>query len=378
MKIAHVIIGLDVGGAELMLKRLVENSNHKKYEHVVISLTRDGVIGESLKSNGFEVYSLNLNMFSFLVLGPFRLIRLLKKINPCVVQTWMYHSDLLGGVCARVIGIKNIVWSIRSTDIDKGGSKLTVLIRKVLSQLSYLIPKKIVCAANKSKNIHIQVGYDKSKMIVIPNGFTKEKFEPNLERCENIKSQLGFQGEIIISSIGRYHPIKNHKLFIDSCNLLSENNKDKRFLFVMVGRGVNYSNEELKYLIEKTNTPEKFILLDERDDVREILNISDIYCLHSLSEGFPNVLGEAMCLGKICVSTDVGDARDILISDELLVDLSDDDSAFSYANALSRAVKVMSSRTTVDKISKMSIQRMEECFSIQSIVKRYEKLYSDL
>lgn len=65
MKIAHVIIGLDVGGAELMLKRLVENSNHKKYEHVVISLTRDGVIGESLKSNGFEVYSLNLNMFSF-------------------------------------------------------------------------------------------------------------------------------------------------------------------------------------------------------------------------------------------------------------------------------------------------------------------------
>lgn len=377
MKVVHVIIGLGVGGAELMLKRLVEHSGGN-IEHVIISLTDKGTLGQKIIDNGISVYCLNLNKLNFAFLGPIRLIKLLKRLKPQVVQTWMYHSDLIGGLCAKYIGVDKVIWSIRSTDIDKGGSKLTVLIRKVLSQLSYLIPKKIVCAANKSKNIHIQVGYDKSKMIVIPNGFTKEKFEPNLERCENIKSQLGFQGEIIISSIGRYHPIKNHKLFIDSCNLLSENNKDKRFLFVMVGRGVNYNNEELKYLIENTNTPEKFILLDERDDVREILNISDIYCLHSLSEGFPNVLGEAMCLGKICVSTDVGDARDILISDELLVDLSDDDSALSYANALSRAVKVMSSRTTVDKISKMSIQRMEECFSIQSIVKRYEKLYSDL
>ncbi|EOX3829455.1 glycosyltransferase family 4 protein [Vibrio alginolyticus] len=377
MKVVHVIIGLRVGGAELMLKRLVEHSGGN-IEHVIISLTDKGTLGQKIIDNGISVYCLNLNKLNFAFLGPIRLIKLLKRLKPQVVQTWMYHSDLIGGLCAKYIGVDKVIWSIRSTDIDKGGSKITVLIRKVLSQLSYLIPKKIVCAANKSKNIHIQVGYDKSKMIVIPNGFTKEKFEPNLERCESIKSQLGFQGEIIISSIGRHHPIKNHKLFIDSCNLLSENNKDKRFLFVMVGRGVNYSNEELKYLIENTNTPEKFILLDERDDVREILNISDIYCLHSLSEGFPNVLGEAMCLGKICVSTDVGDARDILISDELLVDLSDDDSALSYANALSRAVKVMSSRTTVDKISKMSIQRMEECFSIQSIVKRYEKLYSDL
>ncbi|MGL0822744.1 glycosyltransferase [Vibrio vulnificus] len=377
MKVVHIIIGLRVGGAELMLKRLVENSS-ENIEHVIISLTDQGILGQKLVDNGIPVHSLNLNKLNFALLGPIRLIKLLKSLEPQIVQTWMYHSDFLGGLCARIIGIKNVIWSVRSTEINKAGSKVTVLLRGVLAKLSYFIPKKIVCAANESKRIHIQVGYDSSKMLVIPNGFTKEKFEPNLKQCENIKDQIDFQGEIIISSIGRYHPIKNHKLFIDACNILSERNRDNKFLFIMVGRAINHDNKELKLLIEKNSSPESFILLDEREDVREILNISDVYCLHSLSEGFPNVLGEAMCLGKLCVSTDVGDARDMLVNDDFLVNLSDENSVILYADALSKALSFIESGKKIEQISKDSIKKMEDSFSIENIVKRYEKLYFDL
>ncbi|KOY23213.1 hypothetical protein ACX06_13010 [Vibrio parahaemolyticus] len=360
-----------------MLKRLVENSCNKDKHHIVVSLTQEGVIGRELRKNGIEVHSLNLNKFNFLLLGPIKLIWLLRKIQPNIVHTWMYHSDLLGGICAKLLGINNIIWSIRSTEINKAGSKITVFIRKILSILSHVLPKKIVCAANNSKNIHVSLGYDASKMIVIPNGFTKDKFYSSREKCLELKDELNLSNKIVITSIGRYHPVKNHKLFINSCSLLSKKYDQENFSFVMVGRGVTKENRELNRLIEETNNPDDFILLGERQDVTNILNVSTIYCLHSISEGFPNVLGEAMCLGKLCVATDVGDARNILLNDELLVCLDHDDED-NYVDALSKALEIVKSKSKLETISMKSIDKMRHEYAMDSIVNKYEELYSSL
>lgn len=376
MKIMHIIIGLNVGGAELMLKRLVENSYNKDMHHIVVSLTQEGVIGLELRQNGIEVHSLNLNKFNFLLWGPIKLIRLLRKIQPNIVHTWMYHSDLLGGICAKLLGINNIIWSIRSTEINKAGSKVTVFIRKILAILSHVLPKKIVCAANNSKDIHVSLGYNSSKMIVIPNGFTKDKFYPSKEKCLELKDRLNLSNKIVITSVGRYHPIKNHKLFIKACNLLSEKYSQEDFSFVMVGRDVTKENKEINRLIEETKNPDDFILLGERQDVTNILNVSTIYCLHSISEGFPNVLGEAMCLGKLCVATNVGDARNILLNDDLLVFLEHDEN--NYVDVLSKALQIAKSKSKLEAISVESIDKMRREYAMDSIVNKYEELYSSL
>lgn len=369
-KIVHIIIGLNVGGAELMLKRLVENSNDE-LNNIIISLTDEGEIGMELMANGVDVYCLRLTKINFIWLGPMRLIRLLKMINPSVVQTWMYHSDLLGGVCAKLVGINRIIWSIRSTDIDKGGSKITVLIRKVLSVLSYVIPNKIVCAATRSKDIHIEVGYDSSKMIVIPNGFMDEKFHYDKNHSLDLFRTLDLNGKFVITSIGRYHPIKNHRLFVEACDLLSKSIPRNNFLFLMVGRDINYKNSDLSSWIEQCEFPDKFILLDERQDIKEILSLTDIYCLHSLSEGFPNVLGEAMCLEKVCISTDVGDARYIL-NDQALI--SSSDSLEEYYEIMKKAFSLSEKEKKL--VSKRNKNRMENEFSMDRVKKLYINLYN--
>tara|TARA_B100001063_G_C16731252_1_gene539435 strand:- start:31 stop:1170 length:1140 start_codon:yes stop_codon:yes gene_type:complete len=376
-KIVHIIIGLNVGGAELMLKRLVESSNNE-FEHIIVSLTNEGEIGEGLIEKGFELYFLRLNKMNFIWLGPIRLIWLLKKIKPSIVHTWMYHSDFLGGICAKVLGINNIIWSIRSTEINKGGSKITVLVRKVLSILSYVLPKRIICAANNSRDIHVNVGYDSSKMIVIPNGFTKDKFYACREKCLDLEVDLDLHNKIVLTSIGRYHPIKNHKLFVNACSLLSEKYNEEKFAFLMVGRDVTKENKELNHLISHTHNPSDFILLGERKDVNEILNVSSIYCLHSVSEGFPNVLGEAMCLGKLCVATDVGDARYIALNDDFIVSLEHENDEQKYVEVLSKAVEIAKSKSMLEYISMESVNKMKRDYTMDSIVNQYEELYMSL
>src|SRR5690606_5143753 len=144
-KIVHIIIGLNVGGAELMLKRLVLNSNNlENFHHEVISLTDLGIVGQDLESAGIRVHTLGMNSLISLPRMYFKLVKLLKIIQPDVVQTWMYHADFLGGIAAKYVGVKKIIWGIRTTDVTKGGSKLTVILRSICAKLSYSVPTNIV------------------------------------------------------------------------------------------------------------------------------------------------------------------------------------------------------------------------------------------
>ena len=177
LNIIHVIVGLNVGGAELMLKRLILSSlDNPNYQHSVISLTELGVIGRQLQKEGVSVIALNMESIISLPNIFLKLRSEIKKQNPSIVQTWMYHADFLGGIAAKSLDIDNIVWGIRTTDVTLGGSKSTVALRKLCALLSYIIPKRVVCAADAGRKIHERIGYDASKMNVIHNGFQPAVF----------------------------------------------------------------------------------------------------------------------------------------------------------------------------------------------------------
>ena len=94
--VVHVIVGLEDGGAEGVLARLCINSH--RCNHVIISLTGMGKHGPILQRSGISVYCLNLNKGLF---GWCRLLKLgyiLRVNQPTAVQTWMYHSDLIGWI----------------------------------------------------------------------------------------------------------------------------------------------------------------------------------------------------------------------------------------------------------------------------------------
>lgn len=370
-KIVHVIIGLTAGGAELMLERLVLNSSKKQqFEHSVISLTNLDIVGPKLQKQGIQVHSLGMTSLGTLPLTLFKLRKLIKRINPDVVQTWMYHADCLGGLAARSLGIKNIIWGIRTTNVKSSASLQTVYLSKLCAKLSHTIPTKIVCVAEKAKQYHIDIGYNEEKIKVIPNGFDLSKFYFNPSIRLSMREELNIlKDELVIGHIGRFNPVKNQIKFIEACINLLE--KGFKFKVLMAGRNINLDNPQINSVLKDNKYKEHFIFLGEVKNPLSFYCTIDIFCLCSHSEGFPNVLGEAMACENVCLSTDAGDAS--LIMEPFGFHIKSPN-AEDIAGAIESNI-FLSKNLDFKAIGKGNRKKIEECYSIDSVISKFESLY---
>ena len=143
MKVLHVITGLNDGGAEAVLYHLC--THDRSYNYTVVSLMDEGKYGPLLENYNLDVHYLNMPAGKITFSGLYQLFKLINKLKPDVVQTWMYHADLIGGVVARLAGASNVVWGLHHTVLVKKESKRsTILVAKINALLSKFIPKKIL------------------------------------------------------------------------------------------------------------------------------------------------------------------------------------------------------------------------------------------
>ena len=328
LHVLHVIVGLDVGGAELMLLRLITSQVQVGIvEHRVVSLTTMGEVGSRLQQMGVPLHTLEMRGALSAIRVFIRLLLLIRRAQPDVVQTWMYHADLLGGLAARVAGVGKVIWGIRTTDAMAGGSQITGLVRKLCAWLSPIVPHRIVCAAEASRRTHIGVGYDAAKMTIIPNGYDLSAMESSWQQKTTLRLQCSIgSNDVVVGYLGRFHPAKDQENFVRAVGLLASKNLNVKFM--MVGRHLDADNRELNGWISATGHADRFILLGEKSNPAVCLAAMDIFCLSSLTEGFPNVVAEAMAMGLPCVVTDVGDSA-LLVSDTGVVVPKEDSPALA-------------------------------------------------
>lgn len=309
--VLHVITALDIGGAELALKRLVLNAPRTAARQIVVSLRDTGIVGRELQQEGIEVHAIGMRGPFSAIRGLLRLTRLIARIDPAIVQTWMYHGDLFGGLAARLAGRRDIIWGIRQTGFGPGASAMTIAVMRLCARLSFSVPRLIVCCAESARLSHIAFGYCARKMRVIVNGFDLPALA-DLETCRAaVRAEIGVQGgQVVIGMVGRFDPLKNHRGFVTAARAVAARHASAFFL--MVGHGVDPSNAELMAWIDEAGLKGRCALLGERRDVMGCMAAMDVFCLPSLLEGFPNVVGEAMALGLPCVVTDAGDAASLV------------------------------------------------------------------
>jgi glycosyltransferase involved in cell wall biosynthesis len=366
-KVLHIITGLNDGGAEGVLTRLCLHS--KQVEHTVISLMDAGKYGPILTEAGLTVHCLAMNPGKPSVFKFFKLIRLIKTEQPDVVQTWMYHADLLGGIAARLAGVKRVFWGIRMSNLEKGKSTpLTIWIARLCALLSKWVPEKIICCANKALIVHEDIGYDVSKLLMIPNGYDLLRFKQDAVEGARLRNELGLgTEEFVVGNVGRFDPLKDHFNLLQALALAAQQVSVKCLL---VGKGLSPDNDALMARIAALGLEDRVVLAGQRKDIPSVMNALDLHVLSSSSEGFPNVLAEAMACGTPCISTDVGDALEILGDASLCCPAQNSP---ALADLIIKMAKEWQQNPTAWQARKIAnAQRIAARFSIESMVDAYE------
>lgn len=374
MQVLHIISGLGDGGAEAILYRLCQYE--KDHNHVVISLMDEEKYGPMLKDIGVDVYTLNNSKEKIKILSLFKLYRLIFKLKPDVVQTWMYHADFIGGFVARSIGIKNIFWSVHHTTLVRGESKLlTVLIAKINSFLSTFVPKKIIYCAEMSRKTQELIGFKKNKGVVIPNGYDVDDFEDNEVKGAKFRNELNIsQDTFVIGHVGRFDPQKDQDNLIKA--LVDLKQRQIKFKAVIVGTNLDVNNDKLVGMIKEKQLENHISLLGRRNDIPAVMNGIDLFALSSaFGEAFPNVLNEAMACGTPCVATNVGDSARIIGNTGWIVPIKNPQALSSAINAASKEMRLNKSSWTKRKI--MCRKRIVENFEIKKMVKKYRDIWEE-
>jgi len=369
IRIVHVISDLDTGGAEVMLAKLVGAMDRARFSNTVISLTDGGQLGGQIESLGVAVHTLGMKRGRPDILALPRLIRLFKTLNPTIVQSWLYHADLLSTVAVKFSSSPILVWNVRCSDMDlKRYPPLTRWVQRVLAQWS-ATPAAVIVNSEAGRQQHERLGYRPRRWDVIPNGFDTERFRPDTSLRLPLRQEWKVpQDAVIVALVARVDPMKDHAAFLEAAQRVA--NARKSVCFLLVGK----DTQTLLPAIAAKDLSNRVRVLGYRSDVECLLPGVDVVCLSSaFGEGFPNVLGEAMACGIPCVSTDVGDASSIIGDTGLVVPVRD-------PAALAHALIDLIDRGPAARqhLGRAARTRIETKYSLARIVDRYTALYSDL
>lgn len=315
MKVVHVITGLQMGGAEMMLLRLLKQLRGSDYDPYVVGLTEPGPISDEIANLGVPIEALAAKRGAPSPATVFRVARIIRRVRPDVVQTWMYHSDLIGGLAARAAGSPPVAWGLHHSNLSPAFNKRsTLMTARTCARLSRVLPAAIVCCAESTMRLHAELGYDEEKLLVIPNGFDVEAFRPDPAARADVRRELGLPDEArLVGMVARFHPQKDHQTFVQAAGLVRARRDDTHF--VLCGGFLDWNNAELVRWIEEAGARDRFHLLGPRSDVSRIQASLDVAALSSQGgEAMPLAIGEAMACGVPCAVTDVGDAA-LLVGD---------------------------------------------------------------
>ena len=318
MKITHIINSLKKGGAEGNLYRLCK-FHKKKYKNkidiTIITLIDNGFYEDELKKNGIKIFSLEINkkikFFDF-TKKILKLRKFIKKKNPDIIQSWMYHSNFITLFFPRIFYNK-IFWNIRHSELNtKISKKMTILLSIICGLFSKAIPKKIIYCSEKSIEFHENVHfYSENKTVLINNGFSDKTYYLSKYLRSNFRKKNKIKrSDIILGFAGRYAKQKNITPLLLAFSKIMKNYKNV-YLY-MVGKDINHQNKELTNYVFNLKIKNRVFFLNEQKNLLEFYNGIDMLVLSSHSESFPNVVAEAMLCSTPVLSSNAGCSKKII------------------------------------------------------------------
>jgi glycosyltransferase involved in cell wall biosynthesis len=373
MRVLHVINDLSIGGTEIMLYKLLSQTDRSLFEPAVISLNGIDPLGERIKGLGIPIESIGAKSSSANPVSLLRLMRIVRRFSPQLIQGWMYHGNLAAQLAALFARRPvKVVWNIRQSLSSLADEKpATARAIRLGARLSNW-PDLILNNSQKSFAQHTALGFPTDKTFVIPNGFDTDTFVPSDETRVSVRAELGVpENTLLVGRIGRYHHTKDYPNFLQAAAMLLRDHPDTQFL--VAGKDVDWDNDTLRHHVQELGLVERIHLLGERFDIPRLTAALDIAVSSSHAEGFPNVIGEAMACAVPCVVTDVGDSGWLVGDTGRIVAPQDSEALAKNCHDLVRL-----GRDERKRLGSAARTRIIAHYSLASVARLYESLYQHI
>ena len=355
IRIFYIITELDIGGAESMLFELVQRIDRNKFIPEVGCLKGEGIVGKKLEALGIKVRYFHIeklwhiykiaSVVSFLRHGRFN-----------ILHSYLFHANIIGRICGKLVGIPIIFSSIRVCEKEK-------LYHLWMDRITNRMVNLEICVSKEVKNFTIEkANISEHKLEVIENGVPDTFFSTiSSDRLESNNS-------LVIGTVARLSEQKGIKYLLHAAKRIIK--QFSNITFIIAGSGPLAS--QLKELSIKLGISDKVKFLGFRNDIPKILSGIDIFVLPSLWEGMPNVVLEAMFAGKPVIATDTGGSKDI-IDNGINGVLVEPGNSEALAEAILKLLKNPAQRQRLGESAK---EKIKEKFSIDKMVSKTEQVYT--
>jgi glycosyltransferase involved in cell wall biosynthesis len=300
--ICYIIGQLGKGGAERQLYELLKGLDRNRFAPVVITLSEGGYWKGRIQGLGIRVFELKRRKnMEFRRL--FRLIRLLLKIRPAIVHTFLESANSYGRLAAAVTGRPVIIASERNAgELGRDKQRFQLFVDRFLSRFS----DRIICNSRHCARMLVEEhSFKKGKVCAIHNGIDSVNISNG-----SPPGNAGGSTEKVVGIVGSLSSQKNHILFMDMAKIISGKMPTRKVRFMIVGGGP--LEDMLKDHARKSEIEDLVTFTGERDDIPDILGRMDVFVITSHYEGLSNAIMEAMSAGLPVVATDAGGNRELV------------------------------------------------------------------
>jgi glycosyltransferase involved in cell wall biosynthesis len=364
IRVLYVIWSLETGGAEQVVAALAQGLDTQRFSPMVCCLNWEGRLAPEVKAQGIPVFSLDKKKG----LDPaiiFKLKRLLQRERIDIVHTHLWTSNFWGRIAATLARTPIIVTTEHNIDVWK--SRYHFALDRLLARFT----SRVVYVSDSVKSFYVdKTGVDSPKGMRIYNGIDTSRFRKKVDTGA-LRRELGLPDDTqVVCTIGRLVPQKGHRIFIETMKLVRE--RCPGAVGLIVGEG--QCRKDLDEYNREQGTADSVLLTGLRQDIAEILHLSDLFVLSSYREGFPITILEAMAVGRACVVTDVGGNREAVApgSTGIVTKVGDPQ---ALAEPIIELLQDSAARV---EMGRQARQRIDKLFSVQAMVDQTESLYEEL
>jgi glycosyltransferase involved in cell wall biosynthesis len=365
LRILQLIDGMNIGGAEVLLRDLVRHLKVNGYE-VSVGYSSPGPMLEQVQALNIPVTQLprRARIDPSLFWG---MVKLIQREKPDIVHTHLFKSDLHGRLAARWCRVPVVITTTHNND--------TWARRQPLGWIygfSNGLADRVIAVSEEVRDYQMRhTRTPREKFVVIDNGVDVSRFTGQEQAGQDVRAQLGISpGVPVVGILGRLSPQKDHDTFFKAARIILDVLPEARFL--VVGDGA--LRETLEAQVAELGLKNAVIFAGIRSDVPSILAAFNLMVFSSLWEGLPVSLLEGMAAGLPIVSTDVGGVAGVARNGEsaLLVPPG-------AASILAQAcLTLLYDPEMMKRFGSTGQAIVRENYSIDTMLKRTVALYEDL